>query len=97
MRLQLDTGGIQSAHSAYATEASSNSAARSNAGALSGGSDSVGLSGASRALRTADAAHSEKIARLTQQVRSGSYNVSPALVGRAIVSQAGSSGTSAGL
>lgn len=89
MRLQLDNSGVQGAHSAYAAEIASSGSIRSNGGSDRPLSDSVGLSGASKALQTAQASHADKLARLTQSVRAGTYSVSSQSISKAIIAQAG--------
>ena len=90
MRLQLDSTGIQGAGSGYTTEVSSAGGGRGANSASRATSDSVGLSGTSRVLQTAQNSHAERLARIGQAVRAGTYSVSSQAIGQAIVQQAGS-------
>jgi anti-sigma28 factor (negative regulator of flagellin synthesis) len=102
MRLQLDpalTGtGItgageagQTAPAGSANVGSANAAGANNTGRIGGttaGGDSIQISGPSNALNSLSADRAARIQQLTQQVQSGSYQVSGSLVSRAIVGDA---------
>ncbi len=51
------------------------------------GGDSVELSGPSLVVRNFDTARSARIEQLAKAVQSGSYSVSPALIGKALVGE----------
>jgi anti-sigma28 factor (negative regulator of flagellin synthesis) len=87
MRLQLDStaaggpGGVGKAAPAGGSGSNSNRIGPSS----SGSGDSIEISGASSALNRLASDRAAQIQQLTSAVQSGSYQVSSALVGSAIV------------
>lgn len=56
-----------------------------NRTSVGGGSDSVELSGLSRALQDSSASRAGRIAQLSQAVQGGTYSADPVLVSQALV------------
>jgi anti-sigma28 factor (negative regulator of flagellin synthesis) len=95
---QQNASAISSGTSTNATQgAALNSAAGQYRTAASGGNgDQAEISGLSRAIQTFQNDRSARVGQLTALVRSGKYEVSPALISKGIVSEALSSGSQSG-
>ena len=89
MILQLDSSSIGPGNVTGASPAeSSGHAARSGGAQTSETQDSSSLSGTSSLLQSLSTQRSARIQQLTDQVQSGSYQVSSSAVSRAMVGQA---------
>jgi hypothetical protein len=93
---QPNVPGAGTASSAGATKSIAASAygGLGRSGSLSGGGDQAELSGISQAIQSYQSDRSARIGKLTALVRSGKYDVSPALISGAIVGEALSAGSS---
>jgi anti-sigma28 factor (negative regulator of flagellin synthesis) len=71
------------------------STGQSRSSAIGGSGDQAELSGLSQAIQTFQSDRSARVGQLTALVRSGKYDVSPALISSGIVNEALSAGSQA--
>lgn len=89
MRLQLDSSSVAPGNAAGAAPAESSGQSGRSAGAdASKTQDSSSISGTSSLLNNLSTQRAARIQQLTNQVQSGSYQVSSAAVSHALVGQA---------
>ena len=96
MRLEVDSATIRPQDTGGVTAAGAYGS-HSRAGVSNtGSSDSAQVSGTSQLLNSLSAERSSRIQQLSAAVRSGTYNVSSAAIGKALIGESAAQGSAGG-